>query len=569
MRQFKYITGPGRWGCMLAASTLIACGGSDPAEPVPVAQPLSCAQLVGHAIPASAIALPTSGASVQTATLVATSGSGAATIPEHCLVVGRIAPVDATAPEIRFNVALPTAWNNKALMFGGGGFNGSIPNIRGNVPNGPTDQATPIGRGYATFASDSGHQANGFGSQDGSWGTNDEAVRNFGGDALKKTHDAAKHIIRARYAASPGKTYFAGGSTGGREALAAIQRWPADWDAAIAWYPAWNDAAALLGGHRTNIALSQPGAYPNTPKRVLVYQAAMEACDALDGVTDGLISYQRQCNAVFNPSVATVGGQPLRCPGGSDTGDTCLSDAQIQALKVMNTGTVFNFPLASGETHYPGYNVWGADLGITSNPSPLQPVVTFLALGTSQPAMPMPRSAPYVSVLVDQWIKYSVTRDATFNSLLLDPENPGPWASRISELSRQLDTSTDISAFAARGGKLLLAHGLADVLVSSRATEMYYQRLQTQMGTDRVRSFARYYEVPGLGHAVSTVFNATWDSLTALEQWAEQGVGPSNQVTVDTVGVPGRSRPLCDYPKWPKYAGANDVNAAASFTCVE
>lgn len=566
MKQFYALSAPGRWVVLTtAAAGLIACGGNDSADAAQA--PMACEKLAGLAIPASAINLPTSGGSVLTATPVEASGSGVAAVPAHCLVTARIGPVDATAPDIRFNVALPTAWNNKTMMFGGGGFNGSVPNVRGNVSNGPVDQPTPLGRGYATFASDSGHQANAYGSQDGTWGLNEEAVRNFGGDALKKTRDAAVHVIKARYASSPQKSYFAGGSTGGREALAAIQRWPADWDGAIAWYPAWNDAAALLGGHRSNIALAQPGAYPSVPKRALVYKAAMEACDTLDGVQDGLISNQRQCNAIFDPAVATVGGSALRCTGGADTGDNCLSDPQIQALKVMNTDTVFKFALASGETRYPGYNVWGADLGITSNPSPVQPTVTFLALGTAAPAMPVPRNAPYISVLVDQWIKYSVTRDAGFNSLLLDPESPGPWGPRISELSRQLDTSTDVSAFAAKGGKLLLAHGLADVLVSSRATEDYYRRLQTQMGPDRVRSFARYYEVPGLGHAVSTAFNATWDSLTTLERWVENGIAPANQVTTDVTGVPGRTRPLCDYPQWPKYSGSGDVNQAGSFVC--
>jgi feruloyl esterase len=131
-----------------------------------------------------------------------------------------------------------------------------------------------------------------------------------------------------------------------------------------------------------------------------------------------------------------------------------------------------------------------------------------------------------------------------------------------------IDQSPDISGFAARGGKLLLAHGLQDVLVSTRATEDYYERLVQMFGSDKVESFVRYYEVPGFGHAVSSQFNATWDSLTALEKWAENGVAPANQVTVDTVGVPGRSRPLCDYPRWARYNGTGDVNAAASFTCV-
>jgi feruloyl esterase len=132
-----------------------------------------------------------------------------------------------------------------------------------------------------------------------------------------------------------------------------------------------------------------------------------------------------------------------------------------------------------------------------------------------------------------------------------------------------INPSPDISQFAKRGGKLLLAHGLQDVLVSARATADYYERLVQTRGQRRVDGFARYYEVPGYGHAVSSQFNATWDSLTALEQWAEGDAAPANQVTTDTVGVPGRTRPLCDYPKWPHYNGTGDVNAATSFTCVK
>jgi feruloyl esterase len=316
-----------------------------------------------------------------------------------------------------------------------------------------------------------------------------------------------------------------------------------------------------------NRALAKPGAYLSVGKRQALYDAAIEACDALDGVADGLISDQQQCNARFDPSIATLNGAPLRCAKGVDTGDNCLSDAQIEALKAINTSTHFRFRLASGETQYPGYNVWGADLGIVTRSSPVEPVVTFLAFGTSQPANPMPLTAPYISVLTDQWIKYSVTRDPNFNSLSLDPEQPGVWANRISELSSQLDASTDIAAFKERGGKLLLVHGLSDVLVSTRATEQYYRRLQAQFGVRQVESFVRFYEIPGMGHAASSTFNATWDSLSALQQWVERGKAPVGQVTTDTAGVPGRTRPLCDYPKWPRYQGG-DVNQAASFECV-
>jgi hypothetical protein len=538
---------------------LTGCGSDDP-------RPMACADLNGLAIPASAIGLPTTGGTVTSAAVVAAT----AAVPEHCLVNASISPVDSTAPKILLRVALPTSWNNKALMYGGGGFDGSIPNVVGNVPAGPTDQPLPVARGYAVFGSDSGHQGGARGSLDGSFGRNDEALANWGGNALKKTRDAALFIIRNRYSASPAKSYFAGGSTGGREALQSIQRWPADWDGAIAWYPAWNQASAMLGGQKGTVMMSRPGAYPNSGKRLAIFQAAMQACDGLDGVTDGLISNQAACNASFDPATAMLNGAPLRCAGGADTGDTCLSDIQIETLKGMNAPVKFGFPLASGETGYPGYNIWGADLGITSINTPIQPTVTFLNLGSSQPANPMPLTAPYISQQVDEVLKNFITRDAAFNPLSFDPTEaqPANMVTRWGVLASMIDQSPDLTGFVDRGGKLLLAHGVHDALVSSRATADYYTRLQQRFGAAKTDSFARYYEVPGFGHAVTSQFNATWDSLTTLEQWAEKGVAPVNQVTRDTVGVPGRTRPLCDHPKWPRYNGTGDVNAASSFTCV-
>jgi hypothetical protein len=349
--------------------------------------------------------------------------------------------------------------------------------------------------------------------------------------------------------------------------LQSIQRWPEDWNGAIAWYPAWNQASAMLGGQVASLALAKPGAYLNANKRLALFQSAMQACDHLDGLIDGLVNNQAACNATFDPATAMLMAAPLRCPGGVDSGDTCLSDAQIAAVRTMNAPARFAFPLARGNKEYPGYNVWGADLGITSS-SPVQPTVVFLNLGSSQPANPMPLTAPYISQQLDGVLKNIITRDLTFNPLSFDPQQHSEWSLRWRELSRMIDQSPDISAFVSRGGKLLLAHGLQDVLVSTRATEDYYERLVQTLGSKKVGSFVRYYEVPGFGHAVSSQFNATWDSLTALEQWAEGGVAPANQVTVDTVGVPGRSRPLCDYPKWARYNGTGDINAAASFTCV-
>ncbi|WP_234484126.1 tannase/feruloyl esterase family alpha/beta hydrolase [Noviherbaspirillum pedocola] len=558
----------------LASFGLAACGGGDdnntPAQPAQLA--MSCAQLNGMNIPASSIGLATTGATVTSTQVVAAAGSGATAVGEYCKVLGDINPVDASAPKIKFQLNLPTDWNSKAMMFGGGGYNGTIATGAGNVPAGPADKQIPLGRGYATFGSDSGHQANANGSRDGTFGANDEALRNFSGDAIKKTRDVAMAIIKARYAATPKKTYFAGGSTGGREAILAVQNWPQDFDGAIVLYPAWNAAALDLQFGRITRQLAQPNAYPSRAKRKLLYDAAMAACDTLDGVQDGLISNQAACNAAFNPATATLNGAPLRCPNGVDVGDSCLSDAQIASFNVINSTLTLPYALASGETTYPGFNTWGTDFGVPGT-SPLQPTVLTLSMGTEQPANPMPpvtstTMPPYGSTFWDQWVKYFVTRDANYNSLSLDPQAPGPWQSRIVALTGIQDANkTDLSPFVARGGKILMAHGIHDALVSTRATEQYWTRLRNAMGANTVTSFLRYYEIPGYGHSTSSVFNASWDSVTALENWVEKGVAPTNQIVADTAGVPGRTRPLCEYPAWPKYSGTGDINSANSYTC--
>lgn len=165
-------------------------------------------------------------------------------------------------------------------------------------------------------------------------------------------------------------------------------------------------------------------------------------------------------------------------------------------------------------------------------------------------------------------MKYFVTRDANYNSLSLDPQNPGGWQARIVELTGIQDVNkTDLSAFQARDGKILMAHGMADALVSTRATEQYYNRIRNTMGAAKVGLFMRYYEIPGYGHSTSSVFNAAWDSLTTLENWVEKGVAPPSQVVADTAGIPNRTRPLCEFPSWPLYKGSGDVNLAQSFTC--
>ena len=563
---------------LASAAALLLMGGCATTDPVPPSAPTACAGLNGLALNTRAVGLPTTGAMVTSAAVIPAAGTGVAAVAEYCKVLADIHPVDPAAPKIKLQVNLPSNWNGKALMFGGGGYNGVLATGLGNVSAGPTDRPAPLARGYATFGSDSGHQADANGSRDGAFGANDEALKNFSSDAIKKVRDVAINIVQTRYAARVQKTYFAGGSTGGREALFAVQNWPQDFDGAIVLYPAWNAATLDLQFGRITRELAKPGAYPSRAKRKLMYDAALAACDGLDGALDGLIGNVVACNKSFNPLTATLGNQPLRCAGGIEAGDSCLSDAQIAGYNVTNTPLVLNYAVASGETTYPGFNTWGTDFG---NPgaSPLQPTVLTLALGTEQPANPMPAvkpatsttaatSPPYGATFWNQWVKYFVTRDAGFNSLSLDPQNPGPWQARMVALTALQDTNkTDLSAFANKGGKILMAHGSHDALVSTRATQQYWQRIRSAMGPAKVDSFARYYEIPGYGHAVSSVFNAAWDSLTTLENWVEKGLAPPPQTVADTAGVPGRTRPLCDYPGYPKYSGTGDLNAAANFSC--
>src|SRR5690606_21735306 len=228
--------------------------------------------------------------------------------------------------------------------------------------------------------------------------------------------------------------------------------------------------------------------------RKQLYDASLQACDGLDGVVDGLVSDIKSCNRTFDPMTASVNGAPLRCAEGLDTGDSCLSDAQITAFNVINTPITFGYPLASGETQYPGFNTWGTDFGVP-NPSPLQATVSFLSLSSAQPASPMPTGAPYGSIFWDQWVRLFVTRDPNFNALTLDPQNPGRWQERISALSALQDVNkTDLSAFASNGGKMLIAHGTGDALVSTRATAQYVERVRAAMGQARADTFLRYYE---------------------------------------------------------------------------
>ena len=508
-----------------------------------------CAPLVGTRIPARVISLATRGGTVQAAAQHTMVLNGR--VVQYCQVDAALFPVDRSAPDILMRVDMPTGWNRRTLMFGGGGFDGTIPDLASaDVPFGPIN-LIPLERGYATYGSDSGHQANPAylpsPSLDGSFAMNDEALRNFTGDALKKTHDAAMFLLGKAYPVAPTYKYFVGGSSGGREALEVAQRWPTAFNGVVSVFPAWNNMAEILYlGHLARM-LAQPGAFPGPAQQTLLYENVMAACDGLDGVKDRVISNVDGCH--YDP-------HQLACPAGVPAGPSCLSDLQIKSVIAMSTPYTLPYRLESGEQSYPGFPfLSGADM---------RPPI--LGMGSSAPANPMPKDSGYGMQFWEQWVRYVLTRDPSHNSLALDPDQPGKWLQRINNLSLLEDVNNaDLRPFAKAGGKLIMLHGSADELVSHWSTNDYYRRVQSTVGPARTAQFVKYYVVPGANHGnLDAAFSAAWDSIAAIQRWVENGQAPTNQIVTDA--NTGRTRPLCEFPGWPQYQAGN-VDSASSFTC--
>lgn len=537
-------TAPGQGGDTGTAPTVPALSALD-----------ACNALNGASVPASALALPAGNVTVSKATLIAADATGNS-LGEYCQVRGAIAPVDASASSINFAVNLPTQWNGKGIQFGGGGFDGTLidgtETVRFALPGDPA----PLSRGYATWGDDSGHQSTSI--TDGRFATNDEQLANYGGDTLKKTHDVAIALITQRYGKAPVRAYFLGTSTGGRDALSYIQRWPADYAGVIANEPALNYTGTRLSNVAVGRALYLNGGagWLNINKTLMVQKAAMDACDTLDGVADKVVSNVEGCRVGALQVLAS-----LRCAGGADTGDTCLSDAQIATVKVIEQPLQLGYPLANGVTVAGGYNLMEGAL--VAGP------FTTRDLGTrAVPGNPATTADANMYVTGDQWVKYFVTRNATFDALTFDPASPGAWTSRVQAVSALTDaTNPDLSAFLGKGGRLIMLHGLADEVISPNSTIAWYKAVTAQVGQSAVDQGIRFYTVPGMGHGTGS-FLPAWNSLTALENWVELGVAPGTREVMDTnAGTYGRTRPLCQYPAWPKYKGTGSADAAVNYTC--
>jgi pimeloyl-ACP methyl ester carboxylesterase len=502
----------------------------------------ACADLAGNSIPASAIGLSTTGATVTSAADTSTVANGS-----FCKVQGAIHPVDPLAPDIRFQLNLPANWNGKALQMGGGGYDGRL--VTGEDSRFPDPKMPlPLAQGYATFGSDSGHETKP-GQDMAAFAANAEALRNFGGDQLKKTHDVAVFLIRQHYGRAPRRMYFQGNSQGGHEGFEVVQRYPADYDGVIAIHPVYDFAALQLDGVLLGQALyNKPGAWVSPDEAALVTKAEIDACDGLDGVKDGIISNIAACRDTFHID-------SLRCARGGDSGPACLSKMQIATYKNFAAPMLFTVAL-SGLNHFAGWPVLdGADLNGRANTFGVEPT----------PSIPSTPKGSFLYLMGDAMTRNMVVHDPMSNSLEFDQNRN---AGQLAEVSRIIDgSSDDIEAFQKRGGKLLIMHGTIDMAVSPYNTVEYYERLEKRFGETALKKFVRFYMAPGFGHGYGS-FIVGWDSLGALDAWVEHGTAPGHQVATDTSPEGrGRQRPLCEYPAWPKYEGSGDINAAASFTC--
>jgi hypothetical protein len=464
-------------------------------------------------------------------------------LPAFCRVAGVAKPTADS--EIHFEVWLPTSdWNGKYQQIGNGGFAGTIP--LGSL-------AEPLLHGYATAATDDGHAA----APNAVWAIgHPEKVKDFGYRAVHETSVQAKAVIHAFYGKDASHSYFVGCSEGGREALTEAQRYPEDFHGIVAGAPAinWNhlqtralwDSLALL---------ESADSYIPPEKLPILQNAAIAACDSLDGDQDGFIENPAACH--FDPVT-------VLCKGDETAG--CLSTAQVAAAKKIYEP--LNNP-RTGELISPGFSP-GAE-----------------AVPANWPVWITGRSAPQLGI--QKFFAYQFFGDMVF-------ENP-KWDSKSFNFDTDVKLTDDkfgadlnsmdpnLRAFKARGGKLIQYHGWSDAAIPAQSSIIYYASVQKAMGD--TKTFYRLFMVPTMSHCAggpgATIFgnaggleppeeDADHDVVMALDRWVEKGAAPDRIVATGFVdGNPAKgvwmTHPLCPYPQVAQYKGNGDVKDAANFVC--
>lgn len=452
-------------------------------------------------------------------------------LPDHCRVNGTIdkrVGRNGKPYHIGFAMALPANWNGRFLFQGGGGLNGSVAAPLGNRFNSPTPA---LSGGFAIVTTDTGHQGSVF---DPTFMEDQQAALNFLYQAIGKVTVVAKQVVAQYYGRQPQRSYYVGCSTGGREAMMMSQRYPDYFDGIVAGAPAMRTSYSNLGDRwvataQNAIAPKDESGNPvgsrafSDVERKWVVDSVLKACDANDGVADGMIFNQGACN--FDP-------RSLVCKGAKT--DACLTSQQADALRKGFAGPKDS----AGRQVYPGFFF---DTGIAAK----QGIPGLLHAGAS------PVGPPNFATTMD--VDKEAAAAATAESAVGDTNR---W--------------TQLDSFTAHGGKLIFFHGVSDPWFSAQDTVQYYGRLQAANGGGaEVEKWSRLFLVPGMGHcAGGDAALDRFDMITAVVDWVEKGVAPDS-VTASGKAFPGRTRPLCAYPKYARYKSQGDKENAASFECVK
>jgi feruloyl esterase len=442
-------------------------------------------------------------------------------------------------PQIRIEVWLPiSSWNGKLLGVAGGGTQGSIvygttvdPSALTN-PVGVSGLADGVQRGYAVMSTDGGH----VGTDDTWWNDLGRAV-DLGYRAGHEMALKGKLLTNAYYGQAPAYSYFTACSGGGRMGMMSAQRNPEDYDGIVAGAPGfnWSDlmAAELWAAKATT---ETPASNIPNSKLALITNAAVQACDAIDGLQDGIIDDPRKCN--FDPGV-------LQCQGAD--GPDCLTAGQVTAVRKVYQGAHYPDGTRISYGHTPGSETGWANLytGITdmNNQGGASDRQYFRLMVFNDPLFDL--------------------RTFDFNNHLKLAKDRAAWI---------LDaTSTKLDGLRARGGKLITVYGWADGLAPPGATADYHEQVvnDTQGGRQAVDGFYRLFMVPGMGHCSGGNVPNKFDTLKVLEAWVERGVAPDAIVAAQTNpdGTVKRTRPVCAYPKVARYDGHGSQDDAANFSC--
>jgi feruloyl esterase len=442
-------------------------------------------------------------------------------LPAYCRVALLLTPTSDS--RIESEIWLPaTNWNGKLLVVGNGGWAGSI-----SFPA----MAASLKEGYATASTDTGHKA-GDGGGNGMFALgHPEKIVDFGYRALHETTVKAKAIVNSFYSAPPKYSYYNGCSTGGRQGLMEASRFPEDFDGIIAGAPANPHLYLHASGIELNMSLRKNPELPLTPGKLAALQkAVMDACDNLDGVKDEILQNPEKCR--FDPAV-------LQCKGADS--DSCLTALQVAGVKQLFS----DVKTRSGEVIWTGF-IPSTDLQSTP-----------LMAKKDPKAPPSPFLLDSIRILGYQdpnwdWNNWNLDRDAAV----------------ATEKAGFIDVrSHDLSAFKARGGKLLLYHGWVDPGITAGNTVNFYKAVLAKMGPKQ-DNWLRLFMVPGMQHCAGGPGTDQFNKVAVMERWRESGIAPDQILAARVSGNNVEmTRPLCPYPKVAVYKGSGSTNDAANFEC--